>query len=170
MTYREKNLEIKDRYLPHTEKDFPDLDKGLESLKADCFIVIGQYLGVLLVISTCMILTKKTNVYMTLLPYLIAFVQLCELPFRPIFPNSYLFITTAWLIASYFFFTVLSFQTLYQAIPILVILLLGHPLRLYILIKVEHIPYGYLAVFAVLALAIAIMISIDVVSSAKLVF
>jgi hypothetical protein len=38
------------------------------------------------------------------------------------------------------------------------------------LIKVEHLSYGYLAVFAVLTLTIAIMISIDVVSSAKLVF
>ena len=93
-------------------------------------MVIGQFLGVMLVISICMLLTKKTNVYITLLPYLITLVQLCELPFRPIFPNSYLLITAGWVLASYFFLTVLSFQTLYQAVPILLILLAGLPMEL----------------------------------------
>ena len=74
------------------------------------------------------------------------------------------------MLASIFFLTVLSFQSLYQAIPLLVILLVGLPLRLYGLINVENIPYGYLSVFGVLTLAVGILISIDVVSSAKLVF
>jgi len=63
----------------------------------------------MLIISIAMLLTKKTNIYISLLPYLIALVQLCELPFRPIFPNFYLLITAGWVLASYFFLTALSF-------------------------------------------------------------
>ncbi len=38
------------------------------------------------------------------------------------------------------------------------------------LIEVDEIPFGYLVLFGLLTFAVAIMISIDVVSSAKLVF
>lgn len=79
-------------------------------------------------------------------------------------------VTTAWVFASYFFLTVLSFQTLFQAFPILLVLLIGLPVRLYMLIEVDQVPYGYLIAFGLLTLCVAIMISIDVVSSAKLVF
>lgn len=43
-------------------------------------------------------------------------------------------------------------------------------MRLYALIDVDYIPYGYLIAFGVLSMAIAIAISIDIVSSAKMVF
>ena len=79
-------------------------------------------------------------------------------------------VTAMWIFASYFFLTVLSFQSLFVALPVLILLLVGLPLRLYLLVDVEHVAYGYLAAFLLLTFAIAIMISIDVVSSAKLVF
>lgn len=72
--------------------------------------------------------------------------------------------------ASYFFLTVTTFQTLFQAFPILLALLVGLPMRLYALCPFEHVPYGYFIAYGVLALAIAVTISIDFVSSAKLVF
>ena len=77
--YRDKNSEIQEQY--------PSDDEGLEKLETDCYLVIGQCLGVMVVISISMILTKKTNIFIKLLPYLIALVQLCELPFKPIFPS-----------------------------------------------------------------------------------
>lgn len=52
----------------------------------------------------------------------------------------------------------------------MLVLLIGLPVRLYMLIEVDDIPFGYLVLFGVLTFAVAIMISIDVVSSAKLVF
>ena len=72
--------------LEKLETDLSD-DEGLEKLETDCYLVIGQCLGVMVVISISMILTKKTNIFIKLLPYLIALVQLCELPFKPIFPS-----------------------------------------------------------------------------------
>ena len=77
--YRDKNSEIQEQY--------PSDDEGLKKLETDCYLVIGQCLGVMVVISISMILTKKTNIFIKLLPYLIALVQLCELPFKPIFPS-----------------------------------------------------------------------------------
>ena len=90
--YRDKNSEIQEQYpsddegLEKLETDLSD-DEGLEKLETDCYLVIGQCLGVMVVISISMILTKKTNIFIKLLPYLIALVQLCELPFKPIFPS-----------------------------------------------------------------------------------
>ncbi len=52
----------------------------------------------------------------------------------------------------------------------MLVLLIGLPVRLYMLIEVDEIPFGYLVLFGLLTFAVAIMISIDVVSSAKLVF
>ena len=77
--YRDKNSEIQEQY--------PSDDQGLKKLETDCYLVIGQCLGVMVVISISMILTKKTNIFIKLLPYLIALVQLCELPVKPIFPS-----------------------------------------------------------------------------------
>jgi len=168
--FRVVNPEVIANYPPPADSTPDAADTGKENLKVDCYLVIGQYFFVMLVIAVALLLTRKTNYYIHFLPFMIAVVQLCELPFRPVFPIWYLLISAAWVFASYFFLTVLSFQTLYQAVPILLILLVGLPLRLYLLIDVEYIPYGYLAVFVVLTFAIAVMISIDVVSSAKLVF
>ena len=49
-------------------------------------------------------------------------------------------------------------------------LLVGIPLRLYPLLEGDFIPLPYLVLYALLGFAIAIAMSIDVVSSAKLVF
>ena len=67
----------------------------------------------MVIIVIAMILTKKTNHYINLLAWIIALVQLLELPIAPVFPSIYLLITATWTFASYFFLTVLSFQTLF---------------------------------------------------------
>ena len=168
--YRSSNPEIERNYPPEDPNPEEMTDAGCEQLKNQCYVVIAQYIVVMLVIAVAMVLTRKTNHYIHVLAWLIALVQLCELPFHPVFPFWYLFITSSWVFASYFFLTVLSFQTLYQAVPILLILLVGLPLRMYLLVDVTDVPYGFLTAFIVLSFAISIMISIDVVSSAKLVF
>lgn len=50
------------------------------------------------------------------------------------------------------------------------VLLVGLPIRLYKLVETKSVPYGFLTVFIILTFIVAIMISIDVVSSAKFVF
>jgi len=55
-------------------------------------------------------------------------------------------------------------------VPILLVLLVGLPARLYLLIEVEQISFGYLGSFVALTFVVALMIAIDVVSSSKLVF
>lgn len=117
-----------------------------------------------------LVLIKRTNLYLSVLAWIICGLQILELPFHPIFPLWYLLISGVWLFASYYFLTVISFQNLFQACPILLILLIGLPLRLYLLIDVVKVPYGWLSLFIFLSFAIAIMISIDIVSSSKLVF
>ena len=72
-----------------------------------------QYLIVILTIGVVLFLTKKTNYYIVVLAWAIGLVQLCELPFLPVFPTWYLVMTASWVFASYFFLTVLSFQTLF---------------------------------------------------------
>jgi len=124
----------------------------------------------MLVIGLAMLLTKKTDCYIEVLAWIIGVVQLCELPFLPVFPIWYLVLTSIWVFASYYFLTVLTFQTLFQAVPILIALLIGLPLRLYLLIDVDSVPVGYLVAFGILAFCVAVMISIDVVSLSKLVF
>ena len=66
----------------------------------------------LVAIGIMLFIIKKTNYYLALLPWAIGIMQLCELPFMPIFPAQYLIITASWAYASLFFLTVLSFQTL----------------------------------------------------------
>lgn len=54
--------------------------------------------------------------------------------------------------------------------PILVALLVGLPVRLFLLIDTDRVPVVYLTMFGILSMCIAIAISVDVVSSSKLVF
>ena len=77
-----------------------------------------------------LILIKKTTIYVSLLAWFVAVVQLCELPVCAVFPTWYLVMTAAWIFASFFFLTVLTFQTLFQALPILLVLFIGLPIRL----------------------------------------
>jgi len=72
-----------------------------------------QYVLISLIICGLLLMTKKTDCYISLMAWVIGLVQLSELPFYPIFPAWYLLLTTAWVYASYFFLTVLSFQTLF---------------------------------------------------------
>lgn len=132
--------------------------------------MIAQFAILIVIIGAALLIIKKTSFYVSVMAWMVAVVQLCELPFWPIFPSWYLVISASWIFASFFFLTVLTFQTLFQAFPILVVLLIALPVRLYSLIDVDYVPYGYLVAFGVLSLAIAVMISIDIVSSAKLVF
>jgi len=48
-------------------------------------MVIVQYVVVTIVIIDTLVLTKKTNYYIHFLAWLVALVQLCELPFYPVF-------------------------------------------------------------------------------------
>ena len=49
-------------------------------------------------------------------------------------------------------------------------LLVGLPVRLFMLIDTDSVPITYLTLFGILSFCIAIAISIDAVSSSKLVF
>jgi len=166
--YRRSNPEILALY-PIGAGDGAE-DPGAHNLKSDCHLVIGQYVIVVVIVGLAILLTHKSNYYVQLLAWIIAGVQLCELPFRAVLPAWYLVLTSSWLLASVFFLTVLSFHNLFQAGPVLLVLLFGLPARLYFLIDTQQTPYGFLTCFILLTLAIAVMISIEVVSSAKLVF
>lgn len=167
--YRRANPDVIAFY-PIRMTDDMSTDTGSDALASDCRSVIVQYVFVMIFIVGAMLLIKKTDCYITWLAWIIAVIQICELPFYPVFPSWYLILTAAWVFSSYFFLTVLAFQTLFQAFPILLVLLLGLPLRLYLLLDVDHIPYGYLSVFGVLAFFVAVLISIDVVSLSKIAF
>lgn len=133
-------------------------------------MALGQMFILIMILAAALFLIKKTSFYIPVLAYIVAIVQMCELPFWPIFNTHYMVISASWIFASYFFLTVMTFQTLFQAFPILLVLLIGLPLRLYNLIDVGEIPMGYLVAFGVLSFVIAVMTSIDIVSSGKQVF
>lgn len=105
--HRDANAEIANHYPQSLSAD--DVDVSVDKFKSDCILVTVQYVVILLIIAAAMILTKKTNHYINLLAWIIALVQLLELPIAPVFPCIYLLITATWVFASYFFLTVLSF-------------------------------------------------------------
>ena len=105
--HRDANPDIADHYPADLNADGVDLNEN--KFKSDCVLVIVQYAVVMLIIAAAMVLTKKTNHYINLLAWIIAVVQLLELPIAPVFPCMYLLITATWVFASYFFLTVLSF-------------------------------------------------------------
>lgn len=144
-------------------------DSGTTDLRDSCVLVIIQYCALIIVNSVAMLITRKNNHYLRLMPWLITFIQLCELPFAPVLPTWYIVLITVWLSCSLFFLTVLSLQTLFQAVPILLTMLICLPIRLYALLanSVESVPFGYLSVFILLGLLTAFTFTIDVVSDKK---
>ena len=144
-------------------------DSGTTDLRDSCVLVIIQYCALIIVNSVAMLITRKNNHYLRLMPWLITLIQLCELPFAPVLPTWYIVLITVWLSCSLFFLTVLSLQTLFQAVPILLTMLICLPIRLYTLLanSVESVPFGYLSVFILLGLLTAFTFTIDVVSDKK---
>ena len=96
-----------------------------------------------------MIITKKTDSYPRIIPWLMILMQICELPFLRVLPIWYVVMIAIWLFCSIFFLTVLLFRSLYQAIPILLTLLIGLPARLIGLLEssVDSIPYVFIILY-----------------------
>ena len=86
------------------------------------------------------------------------------------FPTWYLVLIFSWILASYFFLTIFSLQTLYEAIPILLILLIALPLRLIPLVDFADVSAGYIVCFVGLTFFVAILITVFVVGSERRVF
>ena len=86
------------------------------------------------------------------------------------FPIWYTVLTCSWTLASYFFLTVFALQTLYQAIPVLLMLLIGLPARIIQLVKIEFFSVGYLIAFVGLLFAAALVLAIRKVGSERVVF
>ena len=121
----------------HSQQSVAEADT--KKMRRDCIITIVQYILVILFTIWTIFVIKKTYNYTMLLAWAVSLIQLCELPFLPIFSTNYMLITACWTFSSIFFLTVLTFQTLYQACPILTILLIGLPLRLFLLVNTEKL-------------------------------
>ena len=93
-----------------------------------------------------------------MMPWLVTIMQLNEIPFRPVLPFWYTSLNATWLICSIFLLTMELIQTLYQAIPIFLILLIGLPLRVLLLhndlsfdLKAASVYVGLFALLGILA-------------------
>ena len=112
----------------------PSRDDSIEALRTVLYIVIVQYIVLLITNAVAMLLTKKTDSYPRFMPWLLTIMQLCELPFLPVLPVWYVGIIAVWLFCMIFFQTVLPIQTLYQGLPIFMVLLICLPARIFTLL------------------------------------
>lgn len=126
---------------------------------------MAQYILLLLVNAAAMIVTKKAEQYLKIVPWLIIFIQLTELPVLPVLPVWYMGLTAIWLFCSIFFVSIIPLQNLFQAIPIFLALFILLPTRIFILISssINSVPYTFLVLFIPLGLAAVLTFTIDMV-------
>ena len=126
-----------------------------------------QYIVLILVNSVAMILTKKTDHYPRIMPWILTIMQLCELPLLPVLPVWYTVMISVWLFCTIFFQTILPLQTLYQAIPLFLVLLICLPTRIFILLasSVDSAPVVLICLYVILGLLVCVNFTIDVVGT-----
>ena len=104
--------------------------------KSDCLGVSVQYCALILINMVTLFLSRRCfdkNWFAVMIPWLLTFMQLCELPLFPVLPAWYSGLLCVWLFSSIYFLTLEVIQTLYQAVPIFILLLIGLPIRIVIL-------------------------------------
>ena len=134
--------------------------------KSDCLGVSVQYCTLIILNMVALFLSRRCcdkNWFAGVIPWLLTAMQLCELPFRPVLPVWYSVLLCIWLFSSIYFLTLEVLQTLYQAVPIFVLLLIGLPARMVATLHAEFQQsesYVYLALFSVLSIVACLNLTI----------
>ena len=103
------------------------------------------------------------NWFAVMIPWLLTVMQLCELPLFPVLPAWYSGLLCVWLFSSIYFLTLEVIQTLYQAVPIFILLLVGLPIRIVILhsdLVQSGTTYVYLLFYIVLSIVACLNLTI----------
>lgn len=139
------------------------------TLKTHVWNVLAQYIFLIIINIVAMVITKKANMFMHLTPWLVALIQLCELPIHAVFPAWYNLLIAVWLGSSLFFVLLLSAQNMLQALPIVLLNLVLQPTRLLLLLgeAAPRVSAGFLVFFLLLMLAVCVAFAMDVTAGKK---
>ena len=124
-----------------------------------------QYCILIIINLIALLLSRKysgTNWFAAIIPWLVTCMQLSELPFSPVLPIWYSGLICIWIFCSIYFLTIEVVQSLYQAIPVFLLLFIGLPTRIVLLHQgsFDLGSYIYLALFVTLSIVACINLTI----------